>query len=103
MLSAVLRSEQATQASLAIVRLRRMLATTEELARKVTHHDHEIGRSMPRGNGSWGRRETSGSFAGGRLREERRAEPQSSPEPGELDNLSIADHSGVGDLVYTAQ
>ena len=47
MLSAVLRSEQATQVSLAIVRtfvrLRRMLATNEELARKVAQHDHEIG------------------------------------------------------------
>jgi hypothetical protein len=47
MLSAVLRSEQATQVSLAIVRtfvkLRRMLATNEELARRVSQHDHEIG------------------------------------------------------------
>jgi hypothetical protein len=47
MLSAVLRSKQATQVSLAIVRtfvrLRRMLAANEELARKVAQHDHEIG------------------------------------------------------------
>ena len=47
MLSAVLRSHQATQVSLAIVRtfasLRRMPATNEELAGKVAKHDHEIG------------------------------------------------------------
>ena len=46
MLSAVLRSKQAAQVSLAIirtfVRLRRILATNEELARKVAQHDHEI-------------------------------------------------------------
>ncbi|MEO8100341.1 MAG: ORF6N domain-containing protein [Acidobacteriota bacterium] len=46
MLSAVLRSSQATQVSLAIVRtfvrLRRMLASNEDLARKVAQHDHEI-------------------------------------------------------------
>jgi hypothetical protein len=46
MLSAVLRSKQATKVSLIIVktfvRLRRMLATNEELARKVDQHDHEI-------------------------------------------------------------
>ena len=47
MLSAVLRSEQATRISLAIVRtfvkLRRTLATNDELARKVAQHDEEIG------------------------------------------------------------
>jgi hypothetical protein len=46
MLSAVLRTQQAVDISLAIVRtfvkLRRMLATNEELARKVSQHDHEI-------------------------------------------------------------
>ena len=46
MLSAVLRSEQATRISLAIVRafvkLRRTLALSEELARKVAQHDEEI-------------------------------------------------------------
>jgi len=46
MLSAVLRSKQATQVSLAIVRtfvrLRQMLAANEELARKVAQHDQEI-------------------------------------------------------------
>jgi len=46
MLSAVLRSKQATKVSLIIVktfvRLRRMLAANEELARKVDQHDHEI-------------------------------------------------------------
>ena len=46
MLSAVLRSQQAVDVSLAIVRafvkLRRMLATNEELARKVAQHDQEI-------------------------------------------------------------
>lgn len=47
MLSAVLRSQQAIDVSLAIVRtfvrLRRMLATNDELARKVAQHDQEIG------------------------------------------------------------
>ncbi len=46
MLSAVLRSKTATQVSLAIirtfVRLRKILATNEELARKMAQHDHEI-------------------------------------------------------------
>lgn len=47
MLSAVLRSRQAVAVSLAIVRtfvkLRRLLLTNEELARKVERHDREIG------------------------------------------------------------
>ena len=46
MLSAVLRSQQAVEVSLAVVRtfvrLRQVLATNEELARKVAQHDHEI-------------------------------------------------------------
>jgi hypothetical protein len=46
MLSAVLRSKRATQVSLAIVRtfvrLRRLLATHEDLARKVARHDRQI-------------------------------------------------------------
>lgn len=46
MLSAVLRSRQAVDVSLAIVRafvtLRRVLATNEELARRVAQHDEEI-------------------------------------------------------------
>jgi hypothetical protein len=47
MLSSVLRSRQAVEVSLAImrtfVRLRRMLASNEELARKVAQHDRQIG------------------------------------------------------------
>ena len=47
MLSGVLRSKRAAQVNVAImrtfVRLRRMLATNEELARKVAQHDQEIG------------------------------------------------------------
>ncbi len=47
MLSAVLRSPQAVQVSLAVVRtfvrLRRVLLTNEDLARKVAQHDEEIG------------------------------------------------------------
>lgn len=46
MLSAVLRSEQAVQVSLAVVRtfvrLRQVLAAHEDLARKVERHDQEI-------------------------------------------------------------
>ena len=46
MLSAVLRSEQAVEASIAImrtfVRMRQALATNEDLARKVAQHDKEI-------------------------------------------------------------
>jgi hypothetical protein len=46
MLSSVLRSRRAVQVNLAIVRtfvkLRRMLATNEELARKVAQHDRQI-------------------------------------------------------------
>ena len=46
MLSAVLRSQQAVAVSLAIVRafvkLRRVLVTNEELARRVAQHDQEI-------------------------------------------------------------
>jgi hypothetical protein len=46
MLSSVLRSEQAVQVNVAIirafVRLRRMLAANEELSRKVTQHDRQI-------------------------------------------------------------
>ena len=47
MLSSVLRSDRAADVNLAImrtfVRLRRMLASNEELARKVAQHDQEIG------------------------------------------------------------
>lgn len=47
MLSAVLRSQQAIDVSLAIirtlVRLRRILTANEELAKKVAQHDEEIG------------------------------------------------------------
>lgn len=47
MLSGVLRSKIAVQVNVAIlrtfVRLRRILATNEELARKVAQHDQEIG------------------------------------------------------------
>ena len=47
MLSGVLRSERAVQVNVAImrafVRLRQMLATNEELARRVEQHDSEIG------------------------------------------------------------
>ena len=47
MLSGVLRSKIAVQVNVAImrtfVRLRRMLATHEELARKVAQHDQAIG------------------------------------------------------------
>jgi len=47
MLSAILRSDQATRVSIGIVRtfvrLRRVLASNEELARKVAQHDDEIG------------------------------------------------------------
>ena len=47
MLSSVLRSKRAVQVNIAImrtfVRLRQMLATNEELARKVAQHDEEIG------------------------------------------------------------
>ena len=47
MLSGVLRGNRAAQVNVAImrtfVRLRRMLATNEELARKVAQHDQEIG------------------------------------------------------------
>ncbi|MCP4546604.1 MAG: ORF6N domain-containing protein [bacterium] len=46
MLSSVLRSKQAVQVKVAImrtfVRLRQVLATNEELARKVAQHDREI-------------------------------------------------------------
>jgi len=46
MLSAVLRSEQAVQVSIAImdtfVRLREMLATHKDIARKVEEHDRHI-------------------------------------------------------------
>ena len=46
MLSSVLRSDRAAEVNLAImrtfVRLRRMLATNEELARRVEQHDQEI-------------------------------------------------------------
>ncbi len=46
MLSSVLRSKRAAQVNVAImrtfVRLRRMLATNEELARKVAQHDRKI-------------------------------------------------------------
>ena len=47
MLSSVLRSNRAVSVNVAImrtfVRLREMLATNEELARKVAQHDQEIG------------------------------------------------------------
>ena len=47
MLSGVLRSKRAVQVNVAImrtfVRMRRMLATNQELARKVAQHDEEIG------------------------------------------------------------
>ena len=47
MLSGILRSKTAVQVNVAImrtfVRLRRMLATNEELARKVAQHDQAIG------------------------------------------------------------
>lgn len=47
MLSTLLRSKQAIQVSIAVirtfVRLRQILATHEELARKVTQHDRQIG------------------------------------------------------------
>lgn len=47
MLSSVLRSKQAAQVNVAImrtfVRLRQVLATNEELAHKVAQHDREIG------------------------------------------------------------
>ena len=47
MLSGVLRSERAVAVNVAImrpfVRLRQMLTTNEELARKVAQHDQEIG------------------------------------------------------------
>jgi hypothetical protein len=47
MLASVLRSKRAAEVNIAIVRtfirLRRMLATNEELARKVAQHDQEIG------------------------------------------------------------
>ena len=47
MLSGILRSKTAVQVNVAImrtfVRLRRMLATNEELARKVSQHDQAIG------------------------------------------------------------
>ena len=47
MLSGILRSKIAVQVNVAImrtfVRLRRMLATNEELARRVAQHDEEIG------------------------------------------------------------
>jgi hypothetical protein len=46
MLSSVLRSKRAVQVNVAIVRtfvrLRRLLQTNEELARKVAEHDQEI-------------------------------------------------------------
>lgn len=46
MLSAVLRSKQAVQVSIAImrtfVRLREMLATNEDLSRKIAQHDRQI-------------------------------------------------------------
>ena len=46
MLSSVLRSKRAVQVNIAIVRtfirLREVLATNEELARKVAQHDHQI-------------------------------------------------------------
>ncbi len=46
MLSSVLKSPQAAKVNIAImrtfVRLREMLATNEELARKVARHDQEI-------------------------------------------------------------
>ena len=47
MLSSVLRSDRAADVNVAImrtfVRLRQVLATNEELARKVAQHDREIG------------------------------------------------------------
>ncbi len=47
MLSSVLRSNRAIEINIEImrtfVRVRRMLATNEELARKVAQHDEEIG------------------------------------------------------------
>lgn len=47
MLSSVLRSQQAIEVNISImrtfVRLRQMLASNEELARKVKEHDHHIG------------------------------------------------------------
>ena len=47
MLSGILRSKTAVQVNVAVlrtfVRLRRMLATNEELARKVAQHDQAIG------------------------------------------------------------
>ncbi len=47
MLSSVLRSQQAIDVNIAImrtfVRMRRMLASNEELARKIKDHDHQIG------------------------------------------------------------
>lgn len=46
MLSSVLRSQQAAQVSIAVTRafvhMRRLLATNEELARKVAQHDQQI-------------------------------------------------------------
>ncbi len=46
MLSGVLRSERAIEVNIGIMRafvkLRRLLATNEELARMVAQHDHEI-------------------------------------------------------------
>ena len=46
MLSSILRSKRAVQVNVAIVRtfvkLREMLATNEELARKVAQHDRQI-------------------------------------------------------------
>ncbi|MDA1312894.1 MAG: ORF6N domain-containing protein [Acidobacteria bacterium] len=60
MLSAVLRSQQAIDVSLAIVRafvrLREMLATNEELASKVAQHDQEMTSSSSTSRGCWNRR-----------------------------------------------
>jgi hypothetical protein len=47
MLSGVLRSSQAIEVNIAIVRafvrMRETLASNDDLARRVTQHDHEIG------------------------------------------------------------
>lgn len=47
MLSAVIRSKQAVRASIAImdafIRMREVLATHKDVARKIKEHDHHIG------------------------------------------------------------
>ncbi len=59
MLSSVLSSDRAADVNVAImrtfVRLRRMLTTNEELARKVAQHDEEIGILFEHIKGYWDR------------------------------------------------